>query len=276
MERIALTQVIAGVAASLCLGACTVTDNAYFVKPDDSPATVAGIAELAELPPDTQVLQLGVTFKSDGKLQPSATDALYQSFRKGLQAKGPWDVQRLGRRSDDFSAQIAATNAVPLTTTSYKTMAAPSARQPPRVLVLIENHPDLSTATAAKYFVSGMTYGGARVHKPTDRYDVTIAYRDPDGVERIYRGHQDLVFATGSKLFGTDPSPGPEYKRFSSSVAAFDGVVDNSVNGVRHGKVTVGAPQAAPAAGASQPQAQKKSVAVRSTDAGHLSYDYQP
>ena len=74
MERIALTQVIAGVAASLCLGACTVTDNAYFVKPDDSPATVAGIAELAELPPDTQVLQLGVTFKSDGKLQPSATD----------------------------------------------------------------------------------------------------------------------------------------------------------------------------------------------------------
>ena len=38
----------------------------------------------------------------------------------------------------------------------------------------------------------------------------------------------------------------------------------------------VGAPQAAPAAGASQPQAQKKSVAVRSTDAGHLSYDYQP
>jgi hypothetical protein len=118
----------------------------------------------------------------------------------------------------------------------------------PQVLVLVEDRPDTSASTQVSYLMSGMTYGTAQVHKPTDRYDVTIAYRDADGVEHVYKGHQDLIFATGSKLFGRDPSPGPGYKRYESSLAAFNGVVDNSVNGTRHGKVTVGEAVVEPAA----------------------------
>ncbi|MDB5987819.1 MAG: hypothetical protein JWR16_2872 [Nevskia sp.] len=251
------------------LPACVVTDNAYFVKPDGSPATLAGLAELAQLPPATQALTLGVTFKSAGKVSPTASDSLYQSVCGGLKAKGPWEIRRIGRAGDDFAAQIAAVKPVPLNTATTKTATtatSPVAKMLPRILVLVENSPDTSAATTASYVLSGMTYGGARVHKPTDRYDVTIAYRDADGIERIYHGHQDLVFATGSKIFGRDPSPGEGYKRYDSSVAAFNGIVDNSVNGTRRGKVTVGAAHPEPTPATPTPAPAARPLEVRKQD----------
>jgi len=222
------------------LSACTISDNGYFVKADSSPGTLAGVAELAQLPVTTPSLSLGATFKSNGKVSRSASDVLYETFCAELKARGHWQVNRIGNAGEDFTPEIAAAD------TADTEAAAPAESSPaaqkvePQLLVLVEDRPDTSAATEASYLMSGITYGADQVHKPTDRYDVTIAYRDDEGVERVYKGHQDLIFATGSKLFGRDPSPGPGYKRYESSLAAFNGVVDNSVNGTRHGKVTVG------------------------------------
>lgn len=234
------------------LSACTISDNGYFVKADGSPATLAGVAELAQLPPTTPVLSLGATFKTNGKVSRAASDTLYESFCTELKARGHWQVNRVGNAGEDFTTQIVAADANSADVAAPEESAPSPQKVEPQLLVLVEDRPDTSAATRASYLVSGMTYGTAQVHKPTDRYDVTIAYRDADGVERVYKGHQDLIFATGSKLFGRDPSPGPGYKRYESSLAAFNGVVDNSVNGTRHGKVTVGEAMVEPAAAESQ------------------------
>ena len=88
-----------------------------------------------------------------------------------------------------------------------------------------------------------MTFGAYSLLKPTDRYDVTIAYRDAEGTVRVYRSHQDLYFFTGSKVFGSDTSGLAGMKHYATPESAFSGIVDNSVNGTRHGTVTAGQPR---------------------------------
>ena len=195
------------------------------------------VAAPAKLPAP---LNLGVTFKSAGKVSPSAADTLYQSVSDGLRAKGQWEVHRLGRASDDFTPVIAAV------IQSRAASAAPnpsvsSAMQ--RLLVLVENAPDLSAGTEVNYFLSGMTFGIHSLHKPTDRYDVTIAYRDAKGMDHVYRSHQDLLFSTGSKLFGSDDRSLAGLKHFDTPLAAFNTIVNNSVNGTQKRVITVGRPQ---------------------------------
>jgi hypothetical protein len=94
-----------------------------------------------------------------------------------------------------------------------------------------------------KYFVSGVTFGAYSLNKPTDRYEVTVAYRDPQGQERVYHSHQDLLFSTGSKVFGRDEHDLEGLQRYSDIQAAFNGVVNNSVYGTRRGTITAGMPR---------------------------------
>jgi hypothetical protein len=200
---------------------------------------------------------VGVTFKSDGRVSPGASDTLYLTVRQGLTAKGRWDVRRLGRPGDDFAAVIQAV---------ARAGGAVPRPAPARLLMLVENSPDLSMATRSEYFLSGFSLGAWSRSKPTDRYDVTVAYRDPQGVERVYRSHQDLYFTTGSKLFGTGGPSQPDMKPYGSVLSAFGGIVDNSVNGARRGTVTAGQPRfETPGAGKAPPAAAPKPAAP----AGH-------
>jgi hypothetical protein len=218
---------------------CACMNNAIYVRTDGSPAALFGVAHL--LPPKSPpaMMDLGVTFKSAGRIIPSASDTLYQAMREGL-AKSHWSVRRLGGSADDFSAAIRAVVTAPAGTLPAQPSATAAT---PRLLMLVENAPDLSSGTQARYFVSGMTFGAWSLHKPTDRYDVTLTYRDPQGLERVYRSHQDLLFSTGSKLFGRDQQGLEGLRHYDTPVAAFKGVVDNSVYGARHGTVTAGTPR---------------------------------
>jgi hypothetical protein len=254
-------------AALLLLAGCGM-DNRYYVKTDGSTDVLTGVAHM--LPPRSPPapLDVGVTFKSGGRIAPGASDTLYQTLRDGLTSKGRWDVHRIGGSGDDFSAVIQA-----IVKARAGSLPAQAAR--PRLLMLVENAPDLSLATRRDFFFSGFTLGAITQSKPTDRYDVTIAYRDPQGVERIYRNHQDLYFTTGSKVFGPGVPAEPGLKPYTSVESAFGGIVGNSVNGVRHGTVTAGkphleaqaqtqatparpAPAAAPAAAAAAPAAKPR------------------
>jgi hypothetical protein len=226
--------------AALCaLLLCACMDNTVYVRTDGSPAALFGVAHL--LPPKSPpaMMDLGVTFKSAGRIIPSASDTLYQAMRDGL-ARSHWSVRRLGGSSDDFSDAIGA-----IVTAAAGTLPAQpsSSGVTPRLLMLVENAPDLSAGTQTRYFLSGMTFGAWSLHKPTDRYDVTLSYRDPQGLERVYRSHQDLLFSTGSKLFGRDQQGLEGLKHYDTPVAAFKGVVDNSVYGARRGTVTAGTPR---------------------------------
>lgn len=223
------------VTAALLLSACGMQDS-YYVKTDNSPDVLVGVAHL--LPPahPPAPIDVGVTFKSDGKILAQASDTLYQTVCDGLGAKGRWTPHRLGKAGDDFAQQIRAIITAPAG-------SLPTITDQPRFLMLVENSPDLSGATKKDYFLSGMTFGTYSMTKPTDRYDVTIAYRDAQGLERIYRSHQDLYLAVGSKYIARDPQTFEGMKEYKSPQAAFDGIVDNSVNGTRHGTVKAGMPQ---------------------------------
>ena len=238
--------------STAALSACGM-DNRYYVKTDGSPDVLGGVAHLAAPAKLPAPLNLGVTFKSAGKVSPTAADTLYQSVSDGLRAKGQWEVHRLGRASDDFTPVIAAV---------IQSRAGSAALNPSvsdamqRLLVLVENAPDLSAGTEVNYFLSGMTFGLHSLHKPTDRYDVTIAYRDAQGMDHIYRSHQDLLFSTGSKLFGSDDHALAGLKHYDTPLAAFNTIVNNSVNGTQKRVIIVGRPQpsqSAPGAGAVQP-----------------------
>lgn len=221
-------------ASTLLLSACGM-ENAYYVKTDGSPDVLVGVAHMVPPPDPPAPLDVGVTFKSEGRVLPPASDALYQTVHDGLGSKGHWDVRRLGKSGDDFSAMIRA-----VVTAGAGALQPVTAR--PRLLMLVENSPDLSFGTNKDYFLSGMSFGTYAMHKPTDRYDVTIAYRDAQGVERIYRSHQDIYFAVGSKYVGSGAQGLAGMKAYDSLQAAFGGIVDNSVNGARHGTVTAGQP----------------------------------
>ncbi len=238
---------IALVVSTLLLSACGM-ENAYYVKTDDSPDVLVGVAHMVPPPHPPAALNVGVTFKSAGKVLPQASDTLYQTVHDGLSSKGRWDVHRIGQPGDDVANQIHAI-------ITARAGALPVVTDKPRLLLLVENSPDLSGSTKTDYFLSGMTFGTYSMTKPTDRYDVTIAYRDAQGLERIYRSHQDLYFAVGSKYIARDDHDLEGLKAYKSAQAAFDGIVDNSVNGTRHGTVTAGQPRfempppQAPAAG---------------------------
>lgn len=224
-------------AAVLLLGGCSIgMDNKYYVRTDGSSDVLTGVAHM--LPPRNPpaALDLGVTFKSAGRVSPGASDSLYQMVRGGLESKGRWDVHRLGRPADDFGALIQAI-------VKARAGALPAQPGRPRLLMLVENSPDLSLATRRDYFFSGFTLGAVSQSKPTDRYDVTIAYRDPEGVEKVYRNHQEMYLTTGSKIFGPGTPGQPGMKAYASLDDAFGGIVDNAVNGSRKGTVTAGKPQ---------------------------------
>jgi len=231
---------LAGAAlAALAVSACGM-DNHYYVRTDGSPDVLGGVVHLGAPTKMPATLNVGVTFKQDGQVVPKAGDTLYQSVSEGLRAKGQWDVHRLGRPGDDFAPVIAAvikSHPVPVVP------ARPGSDAMQRLLVLVENAPDLSTGTEVNYFLSGMTFGLHSLHKPTDRYDVTIAYCDAAGMNHVYRNHQDLLYSTGSKLFGSDDGSLAGLKHFDTPLAAFNTIVNNSVNGAQKHGVTVGKPQ---------------------------------
>lgn len=234
--------------ATAGLSACM--DNRYYVKTDGSTDVMGGVAHLAPPVKPPEPISVGVTFKSAGKVSPSAADILFQSVSNDLRAKGQWDVHRLGRPTDDFTPVITAVIQSRAGAAANRTVT--DAMQ--RLLVLVENVPDLSSGTQVNYFISGMTFGLHSLHKPTDRYDVTIAFRDAKGMDHVYRSHQDLLFATGSKLFGSDDEGLKGLKQFDTPQAAFNTIVSNSVNGAQKHSIAVGTPQLdKPAVQAAQP-----------------------
>ncbi len=221
------------------------TDNAFYVRPDASAGIPIDTLGLDAAALGKQTLDVAVTFKSDGVVQPSSSDTLYQSIETGLKSSGIKRLHRSGGRQADVSREIAGlTPAIPVNAVEMCAI--------PRLLVLVENHPDLRNGTEAKYFVSGMTFGAWSLSKPTDRYDITLAYRDPHGQARIYRGHQDLIFSTGSSVFGRDEEAVAGLRRFDDPLAAFGAAINNSIKG-GPGVIKVGSPefeaQAADAAG---------------------------
>jgi hypothetical protein len=220
------------------LGACGM-DNRYYVRTDGSDDVTAGIAQLKPPAVTPAPLDLGVTFKSAGQVRAQASDALFKSVSHGLSSKGQWEVHRIGGPDQDFAPVIAAVAAA----AARPAAETPAAYGRPRLLVLVENAPDLSGNTRLNYFLSGMSFGTYAVQRPADRYDITIAYRDAHGKDSLYRSHQDLVVATGSRWFGTGEQSVAGSRRYDSPLAAFDNIVDNSVNGVRHATITTGQPQ---------------------------------
>jgi len=235
VDKAKLQMLACMVLAAVALSACDV-DERYYVKTDGSPDVLHGVAHPAAAVPVP--LDLGVTFKSDGKVSPGAADVLYQSVSDGLSAGAQWQVHRLGGSGDDFAPAIAAIVREPAGS------AVPGrTRATQRMLMLVENAPDLSEGTKASYLFSGMTFGVHGVHKPTDRYAVTIAYRDGSGIDHIYRSHQELLFATGNKLLGSDDRALAGLRQYDTALAAFKGIVDNSVNGAQKAIITVGQPR---------------------------------
>lgn len=218
--------------ALAALAGCT--DYAYYVRPDQSagiPVDLVGL-DAADLGPQT--LAVAVTFKSDGAVQPDSSDTLFRSVEAGLKSSGVEHLQRSGGKRTDVSGEIAA---LPPADAARKidTCAIP------RLLVLVENHPDVGDGTAVKYFFSGMTFGAWSLSKTTDRYDITLAYEDRHGQARVYHGHQDLIYSTGSTVFGRDQAPVAGLRRYDDADAAFGAAVGNSIKG-GPGVVRVGRP----------------------------------
>ncbi len=206
------------------------TDYAFYVRPDSGAAIPIDLIGLSAAGLGLDPLDLAATFKSDDAVQPQSSDTLYQSIQASLKSRGIERVHRYSPAQGDVSAEIAAMAA-----------NAPPARTTPRLLVLVENHPDLSGRTAVKYFFSGMSLGAWSLAKPTDRYNITLAYRDAHGLAHVYHGHQDLIFSTGSTVFGRDGEAVAGLRRFGDPDAAFSAAMTNSVTG-GPGVVTVGQP----------------------------------
>jgi hypothetical protein len=154
-------------------------------------------------------LDLGVTYKTQGKVQPGVSDALYRTISQQLAADGRWEVHRLGQNQRDFAPVISA---IALSTAESAPPPAAAAHRS-RLLVLVENAPAAGTPAA----------NGAK-------YDVTLAYRDTRGLNSVYRNGRDLVAALGSRLFGFFHTPvfGPHAKLLHS----FGSVVDRSLGDV--------------------------------------------
>jgi hypothetical protein len=240
MDTAKLRALACAVLATALLSACGL-DNHYYVKTDGSADVLNGVTHLAAPASLPAPLDVGVTFKSAGKVVPGAADALYRSVSDGLRAKGQWEVHRLGSGGEDFAPVITAVIQSSAGDGSAMSRSATEAMQ--RLLVLVEDTPDLSGGTQVNYFFSGMTFGLHSLHKATDHYDVTIAYRDANGMDHIYRNHQELLFSTGSKLFGSDDDSLAGLRRFDNPLAAFDTIVDNSLNGTQKKVITVGKPK---------------------------------
>ena len=238
MDTAKLRALVCAVLATGLLSACG-TDSHYYVKTDGSADVLSGVTNLAAPASLPAPLDVGVTFKAAGRVLPDAADVLYRSVSEGLHAKGQWEVHRLGNGRYDCASTIAA--AIQSGAGSVTNRSPTEAVQ--RLLVLVENTPDLSAGTQVGYFFSGMTFGLHSLHKATDHYDVTIAYRDASGMDHIYRSHQDLLLSTGSTLFGSDDGSLAELRRFDTPFAAFDTIVDNSLNGAQKKVITVGKPQ---------------------------------
>jgi hypothetical protein len=231
--------------APLLLATAACTDNAFYVRSDAAPIGLP--AELVSLDPATlaaQPLQVVTTFKSDGVVMKDASDTLYASIAAGLRSRGIHDLHHDGSPGTDVGIDIAALQQAMAATgtpavTGESKAPLPATPRPPRLLVLVENHPDLSLATRTRYFASGFTLGGWSLNQPTDRYEITIAYCDPQGQGHIYHSHQDMIFSTGSRVFGRDDEAVANLRRYDDPVAAFGGLVANSING-GPGVITVG------------------------------------
>jgi hypothetical protein len=244
--RIEPRQLRRAVMALLLAGLAGCSANGrYYVQPDLSPAGIEGVSGLTRAVVPMSPLELGVTFKSDGKVLAPAGDALYRMVHDDLGKRGGWNVRRIGRQGDDFAPLIANLSAAPAAAAMAQPPATP---QVPRMIMLVEDVTDRSGATRVDYFLSGMSIGLYGVRKAVDHYDVTIAYRDPYGVQRIYHSHQELLYGNGSGSRRNDPVP-PELKRYDNVLAAFDRVVYDSISGSRHGVATVGQPQFVPRSG---------------------------
>jgi hypothetical protein len=226
--------------ALLALALCGCTDFGYYVKTDHSADVTAGVTPLSAADAGQQPLDVGVTFKSDGAVSATGSEFLFRTVREGLHAKGITQIHRIQTTGGDFTPEIVAA-IPPLDGSAPVAAAAPGGG--PRLLVLVENHPDQEMQTRVKYFLSGMSLGAFGLNKPTDRYDITILYRDASGGSHVFHNHQDLVFSSGSVVFGHDPQGVEGLKRYRSAYSAFAGVVDNSVNGTTEGIVNVGQPQ---------------------------------
>ncbi len=241
--------------ATAALSACAV-NNHYYVKTDGSADVLAGITELTPPARPPAPIDLGVTFKSAGKVTRPATDALYQSVSQGLSAKGQWQVRRLGNSGDDFTPAIADVIRALAAGTGAAAPVHAAATGPRRLLVLVENAPDQSFGTELNYFLSGMTFGLRSLHRPTDRYDATVAYRDAAGIDHVYRSHQDLIYAASSRLVDNEDQALEAIKpAYDSPSDAFNGIVTNTVSGARHRSISVGKPQQSPAAPPATPSA---------------------
>lgn len=229
-------------------------DNAYYLKAD---AAITIPTELGALDPSLLVehpLEVAATFKSDGVVQPQSSTTLYDSIASGLRSRGIYRMRRYAAPAGDVAFEIARLTPAPAEAAAKE--EAPAVDPPPKaaaapvyapeLLVLVENHPDLSRGTRARYFFSGLSMGSWSPNQPTDRYDVTIAYRDPQGRARIYHSHQELILSTGTTMFNRDDAGTAGLHRYDDPMAAFGGVVANSINGP--GLVTVGEPSGAPAA----------------------------
>ncbi|MBV8063101.1 MAG: hypothetical protein JOY51_05870 [Nevskia sp.] len=225
------------------LGGCT--DYAFYVKPDSGAGVPLDQIGLNAADLSAEPLEVAVTFKSDDMVQKQASDALYKSIKSSLKSRGIEHLHRSSSPQGDVSEEIAAL------------AKAPPAAATPRLLVLVENHPDLSGNTAVKYFFSGVSLGAWSLNKPTDRYDITLAYRDAHGQAHLYHGHQELIFSTGSTLFGRDREAVAGLRRFDEPDAAFGAAMSNSLTG-GPGVVKVGQPDFAPPQAAAAPAAVAK------------------
>ena len=234
-----LCRLAAVIAALAAIGLTGCMDDTYYVKTDGSPDVTVGISHMNTAHTSTP-LELGVTFKSDGKVSADGSNYLFWSVHNGISQKGLWDVHRIGNSGDDFGPEVASIIHMPAGA-ALKPHAGTA--PPPRMLVLVEDSTDAASGTKVQYILSGMSQGTYGVNKVTDRYEVTITYRDPDGVQHVYHNHQDLLFSAGSKLFGHDPEGLQGMKSYQTAVAAFDAIVDNSVNGTRRGQVLIGDPK---------------------------------
>jgi hypothetical protein len=189
----------------------------------DSPqAQGPGAASLKDAGPVR--LGLGVTYKTDGRVWPAASDSLYQSLSGSLGSRDGWNVRRVGGSGDDFAPVIAAIAA-----------STGAARVPSQhLLVLVENRTEHPATGRVANFLSGMPFGAYWADHASRRYDITIAYRDAAGPDRIRRVHQDLLFVSRSGLFG---------ERDGSSLQTFDRIVSSAIDDGRPGGVALARPQ---------------------------------
>jgi hypothetical protein len=237
---------------STALAGCA--DNAFYLRSDPGAGVALDLAGLDQSVLAEHPLQVAVTFKSDGMVDPEASTTLYQSIAGGLRSHGFIGLRRYSPIGGDAAIEIAllekaaadsavpAPAAPPADAPATAPPATPAPLTAPRLLVLVENRPDLSGGTRARYFFSGLSMGAWSPNRATDSYSIVIAYTDPQGRAHIHRSHQELIAATGTSLFGRDDQELAGLRHYEDPIAAFGGAVLNSFNG-GNGVVTVGKPK---------------------------------